>query len=82
MLSTLLVVGVISHLWCAARLVGISHHSFYSVDVEQVPTPAMKCILSCKTLGPASHGIYGIYIFLHGIVDVVSLLLLLHTQFC
>ena len=32
MLSTLLVVGVISHLWCAARLVGIAHHSFYSVD--------------------------------------------------
>ena len=31
MLSTLLVVGVISHLWCAARLVGIAHHSFYSV---------------------------------------------------
>ena len=31
-LSTLLVVGVISHLWCAARLVGIAHHSFYSVD--------------------------------------------------
>ena len=33
MLSTLLVVGVISHLWCAARLVGIAHHSFYSVVV-------------------------------------------------
>ena len=32
MLSTLLVVGVISHLWCAARLVGIAHHSFYSVE--------------------------------------------------
>ena len=31
MLCTLLVVGVISHLWCAARLVGIAHHSFYSV---------------------------------------------------
>ena len=31
MLSILLVVGVISHLWCAARLVGIAHHSFYSV---------------------------------------------------
>ena len=31
MLSTLLVVGVISHLWCAARLVGIAHLSFYSV---------------------------------------------------
>ena len=44
MLSTLLVVGVISHLWCAARLVGIAHHSFYSAverpnelkEVEQV----------------------------------------------
>ena len=33
MLSTLLVVGVISHLWCAARLVGIAHHSFYSVTL-------------------------------------------------
>ena len=33
MLSTLLVVGVISHLWCAARLVGIAHHSFYSVGM-------------------------------------------------
>ena len=33
MLSTLLVVGVISHLWCAARLVGIAHHSFYGVDI-------------------------------------------------
>ena len=33
MLSTLLVVGVISHLWCAARLVGIAHHSFYSVYI-------------------------------------------------
>ena len=32
MLSTLLVVGVLSHLWCAARLVGIAHHSFYSVS--------------------------------------------------
>ena len=31
MQSSLLVVGVISHLWCAARLVGIAHHSFYSV---------------------------------------------------
>ena len=31
--STLLVVGVISHLWCAARLVGIAHHSFYSVHL-------------------------------------------------
>ena len=29
-LSTLLVVGVISHQWCAALLVGIAHHSFYS----------------------------------------------------
>ena len=28
----LLVVGVISHLWCAAHLVGIAHHSLYSVD--------------------------------------------------
>ena len=34
MLSTLLVVGVISHLWCAARLVGIAHHSFYSVRAK------------------------------------------------
>ena len=34
MLSTLLVVGVISHLWCAARLVGIAHHSFYSVSLH------------------------------------------------
>ena len=33
MLSTLLVVGVISHLWHAARLVGIAHHSFYSVGL-------------------------------------------------
>ena len=33
MLSTLLVVGVISHLWCAARLVGKAHHSFYSVHL-------------------------------------------------
>ena len=33
MLSTLLVVGVISHLWCAARLVGIAHHSFYSEEL-------------------------------------------------
>ena len=32
MLSTLFVVSVISHLWCAARLVGIAHHSFYSVS--------------------------------------------------
>ena len=31
--STLLVVGVISYLWCAARLVGIAHHSFYSVTL-------------------------------------------------
>ena len=30
-LSTLLVVGVISHLWCATCLVGIAHHSLYSV---------------------------------------------------
>ena len=30
---SVLVVGVISHLWCAARLVGIAHHSFYSVDI-------------------------------------------------
>ena len=30
MLSTLLVVGVISHLCSAACLVGIAHHSFYS----------------------------------------------------
>ena len=29
------VVGVISHLWCAARLVGIAHHSFYSVEEER-----------------------------------------------
>ena len=35
MLSTLLVVGVISHLWCAARLVGIAHHSFYSVYIKK-----------------------------------------------
>ena len=28
--STLLVVGVISHQWCAAHLVGIAHHCFYS----------------------------------------------------
>ena len=34
MLSTLLVVGVISHLWCAARLVGIAHHSFYSAGSQ------------------------------------------------
>ena len=34
MLSTLLVVGVISHLWCAAHLVSIAHHSFYSVGEE------------------------------------------------
>ena len=33
MLSTLLVVGVISHLWCAAHLVGIAHHSFYSAHL-------------------------------------------------
>ena len=33
MLSTLLVVGVVSHLWCAAHLVGIAHHSFYSVNM-------------------------------------------------
>ena len=33
MLCTLLVVGMISHLWCAARLVGIAHHSFYSEAV-------------------------------------------------
>ena len=26
-------VGVISLLWCAARLVGIAHHSFYSVGI-------------------------------------------------
>ena len=34
MLSTLLVFGGISHLWYAARLVGIAHHSFYSVCRE------------------------------------------------
>ena len=45
MLSTLLVVGVVSHLWCAARLVGIAHHSFYSADLmgrdwlSQLPVP-------------------------------------------
>ena len=27
---TFIVVGVISHLWCAAHLVCIAHHSFYS----------------------------------------------------
>ena len=26
---------VISHLWCAARLVGIAHHSFYSVPLNK-----------------------------------------------
>ena len=36
MLSTLLVVGVISHLWCAARLVGIAHHSFYSAEGQPI----------------------------------------------
>ena len=27
---------VISHQWCAARLVGIAHHRFYSVDTTQL----------------------------------------------
>ena len=31
MLSTLLVVGMISHLWCAAHLVCTAHYSFYSM---------------------------------------------------
>ena len=44
MLSTLLVVGVISHLWCAARLVGIAHHSFYSVGRILVTTPYLSYI--------------------------------------
>ena len=33
-LSTLLVVGVISHLWCGGCLVCIAQHSFYSVSGE------------------------------------------------
>ena len=52
MLSTLLVVSVISHLWCAARLVGIAHHSFYSVvttigvsDMITVAAPPSRIML-------------------------------------
>ena len=45
MLSTLLVVGVISHLWCAARLVGIAHHSFYSVkQADHITLLACACV--------------------------------------
>ena len=55
MLSTLLVVGVILRLWCAAHLVGIAHHSFYSVQlvkkqavVSEEPGCLAKKIESCS----------------------------------
>ena len=58
MLSTLLVVGVISHLWCAARLVGIAHHITYIHNgrLDKYPNGSEAVVISSISIDERNQG--------------------------